>query len=70
MSYQKFGFDSAEICKRASKYIIVAIAVAFATNNIPESQLSLQEIIMISIIAACSFAIVDMYAPSVYYNKA
>ena len=65
----KFGFNTAEMCKRASKYIIVAIAVAFATNNIPESKMNLQEIIMIAIIAACSFAIVDMYAPSVYYNN-
>lgn len=61
----KFGLESNEIFKRTFKYLIVALAVAFAANNIPQYKMELQEVAMISITAACVFAIVDMYAPTV-----
>ena len=66
MTNPRFGFNQTEIVKRAFKYILIAVAVAFAANNIPQNKLSSQEIVMISIVAACMFAIVDLYAPSVY----
>jgi ABC-type Co2+ transport system permease subunit len=69
MNFLKFGFNTQEIFKRALKYIIIALVVAFATYNIPETQLSQQEVIMISITAACTFAIIDMYAPTVYSDN-
>ena len=67
-TFLKFGFDSQEIFKRALKYIIISLVVAFATYNIPETPLTQQEVIMISITAACTFAIIDMYSPTVYNN--
>jgi len=48
----------------------IALVVAFATYIIPETSLQQTEIIMISITAACTFAIIDMYAPTVYSNQA
>jgi hypothetical protein len=39
--------------------------VALASNNIPENKINLNETLIISITAACTFAIVDMYAPTV-----
>jgi len=64
MNY-KFGLDSNEILKRSIKYLIVALIVALAANNIPKNKINTQEAVIISITAACTFAIVDMYAPTV-----
>lgn len=61
----RFGLESKEICKRTIKYLMVALAVAFAANNIPNNKISMQEVVIISITGACVFAIVDMYAPTV-----
>lgn len=65
----KFNFGSKEIFKRMLKYIIIALVIAFATVNIPNTPLHKKEVIMISITASCTFAIIDMYAPSVYSNN-
>ena len=61
------SWERQEIIKRTFKYLIVALAVGFAANNIPaqENKLSLKEVTMIAITAACIFAIVDLYAPTV-----
>lgn len=64
MNY-KFGLDCNEIIKRSFKYLIVALGVAFAANNVPQNKIDIQEVIIISITASCIFAIVDMYAPSI-----
>jgi ABC-type Co2+ transport system permease subunit len=64
MNY-KFDLDYNEIIKRSVKYLIIALVVALASNNIPENKINLNETLIISITAACTFAIVDMYAPTV-----
>ena len=63
--YHKFGLERNEISKRALKYLIISLAVAYAANNIPQNKMNKQEVTMIAITAACMFAIVDMYAPTV-----
>lgn len=67
MNY-KFGLDKREICKRSLKYLIIALVVAFAANNIPRNKIETREVVMIAVTAACIFAIVDMYAPTVSNN--
>ncbi len=60
-----FTFDMGEVIKRAMKYTLEGLAVAVAARYIPKENIEVQEIIMIAITAACVFAILDMYAPSV-----
>jgi hypothetical protein len=58
-------FNFQEIIARAIKYLIEGLAVAVAAYFIPRKKMNLQEIIMIALSAAATFAILDLYAPSV-----
>lgn len=59
------GFNLQEILKRAVKYLIEGAAVAVAAFYIPKNQPKMEEVVMIAITAAATFALLDMYAPSV-----
>ena len=59
------AFDLQEVVKRAVKYLIEGAAVAVAAYYIPKKQMNIEEIVMIAITAAASFALLDMYAPSI-----
>ena len=61
---QKRG-DLQEVLKRAVKYLIEGGSVAFVAWAIPKSKLRFEEIVIISLVAACVFAILDMFAPSI-----
>ena len=61
----KFGFNLQEILKRAVKYLIEGAAVAVAAFYIPKNRMKIEEVVMIAITAAATFALLDMYAPSV-----
>jgi hypothetical protein len=62
-----------EIIRRALKYIIQGITVALAAYYIPYNRstckLNFKEVTMISIVAVVTFAILDMYTPSISANK-
>jgi hypothetical protein len=62
---EKFELDISEVIKRAVKYLLEGAAVALAARYIPSEKIDLKEIAMIAFTAACVFAILDMYAPSV-----
>ena len=59
------AFDIQEIVKRAVKYLIEGGAVAVAAYYIPKKKMNIEEIAMIAVTAAATFAILDMYAPSI-----
>ena len=61
----KSGFNLQEILKRAIKYLIEGAAVAVAAYYIPRRKMGLEEITLIAITAAATFALLDMYAPSI-----
>lgn len=61
----KAQFDLGEVLKRAIKYLIEGICVAIAAYYIPQKQMKIPEIFMLAITAAATFAILDMYAPSI-----
>ena len=60
-----FEVDFSEIVKRSLKYILEGVAVAIAARYIPAYKIDIMEIFMIAFTAACVFAILDLYAPSV-----
>ena len=58
-------FDLKEIGKRAVKYFVEGAMVAIAAFYIPRRKMSWEEVLMIALTAAATFALLDMYAPSV-----
>tara|TARA_B110000211_G_C14092359_1_gene559887 strand:+ start:7799 stop:8089 length:291 start_codon:yes stop_codon:yes gene_type:complete len=65
LSQLRASFDLQEIVKRAVKYLVEGAAVAVAAYYIPQKKMELEEIIMIALTAAATFALLDMYAPSI-----
>ena len=60
-----FGdIDLGEFVKRAMKYIIEGIMVAIAAYAIPNKSLKVDEILLIALVAAATFSILDAYLPS------
>jgi|UniRef100_A0A6C0LWA2 ABC-type branched-subunit amino acid transport system substrate-binding protein len=65
LSELQSAFDLQEVVKRAVKYLIEGGAVAVAAYYIPKKKMNIEEIVMIAITAAATFALLDMYAPSI-----
>lgn len=59
------GLDFNALLARAIKYLVEGLAVAVAAYYIPRKKMNLQEIAMIAVTAALTFAILDMYSPAV-----
>jgi hypothetical protein len=59
------GVDFADLTSRAVKYALEGLAVAVAAYLLPGKGLKLSEIGMIALVALATFAILDIYAPSV-----
>jgi ABC-type Co2+ transport system permease subunit len=58
------GIDFAELIKRAIKYLIEGIVVAIAAFAIPKKQLNIEEVVVIALMAAATFSILDVFIPS------
>ena len=63
--HNSFGIDFQVIIKRIVKYFIEGAAVALAAYYIPGKKPQLSEIVLIAITAAATFALLDVYAPSI-----
>jgi ABC-type Co2+ transport system permease subunit len=57
-------FNITELIKRIIKYLIEGLMVAIAAFAIPKRSLNLEEIALIALTAAATFAILDTYIPS------
>lgn len=57
-------FDAGEIIKRVVKYLVEGLMVAIAAFAIPKKSLNLEEIALLALTAAATFAILDTYIPS------
>ena len=56
--------DLGERVKRAIKYLVEGIMVAIVAYSIPKQRLKLEEVGLIALSAAATFAILDVYVPS------
>jgi len=61
---QQSAFDIAGLVTSLIKYLLEGVVVAIAAYVLP-GKLKWNEILMISLTAAATFAILDIYAPSV-----
>jgi len=58
------GIDMGDIVQRVIKYALEGLAVVIAAYVLP-GKLKLSEIAMLGLVAMATFAILDVYAPSV-----
>ena len=58
------NIDLTEFLKRLIKYMIEGFIVALAAFAIPRQTLNLEEIFLISAVAAMTFSILDVFIPS------
>jgi len=54
-----------EVLKRLVKYLIEGFVVGFAVFMIPKKKVSIEDCLWIGFIAAMTFSILDMFAPSI-----
>lgn len=54
-----------ELLTRVVKYLVEGLMVAVAAYVIPQKKLDLNEVIMIALTAAATFALLDMFAPAI-----
>lgn len=57
--------DINEVIKRILKYLIEGIFVAIAAYTIPKQKLILEEVLVIGLMGACTFAVLDVFVPAV-----
>ena len=60
-----FSFDATEFLVRLSKYLLEGIVVAVACYFFPDTNLSWDRIFLIALTAACTFSLLDFFAPSI-----
>ena len=59
------GVDMGDLVTRVIKYVLEGLAVAIAAYVIPGKTMRWNEVAMIALTATATFAILDIYAPSV-----
>lgn len=52
-----------ELFKRAIKYIVEGIIVAIAAYVIPKQRLNVEEVVVVALVAASTFAVLDTFIP-------
>lgn len=63
-----FNVDFKELLKRALKYLLEGLSVAFVAYYFTRGKLDTKEIIMLGITAAFVFAILDTFAPTISFG--
>ena len=56
--------DFQELVKRVVKYLVEGIVVAIVAFSVPKKQLNIEEIIVIALVAAATFSILDVFVPA------
>jgi ABC-type Co2+ transport system permease subunit len=63
------SFDINEIITRLVKYLVEGLAVGLAAQLIArKGSLKVEEVVLLGLVAAAVFAILDLFAPSVGYT--
>lgn len=61
----EIAFDGSEIMVRFFKYCFEGAVTAIAAYFIPGRKLNPEEILIIALVAAATFAVLDLFAPSI-----
>jgi hypothetical protein len=65
MHSEAINIDFRELVSRILKYIFEGLIVAVAAYLIPGKKLAFEEIVTIGVIAAATFSVLDLFAPSI-----
>ena len=65
MNTNALKVNSMEVIKRFFRYLAEGLMVAIAAYVFPKKKMQPDEIIMIAAVASATFAILDMYAPTI-----
>jgi hypothetical protein len=57
-------FDIGALITKLVKYLIEGIVIAVAAYSIPKKQIRVDEVALIALCGACTFIILDSYAPA------
>jgi len=57
--------DFPELIKRIVKYLVLGLMVSIVAIVIPKKSLNLEEIVLLALAAASTFAVLDVFLPSV-----
>lgn len=57
-------FNTNELIKRIIKYLVEGLIISIAAYAIPKKSLNMEEIALLALTAAATFAILDTYIPS------
>lgn len=60
-----YSFDFQEMLTRLVKYLIEGLAVAIVAYLLPANKLSGYDIVLLALVAASVFSILDLLAPSI-----
>ena len=60
-----YTLDSQEMFKRVVKYIMEGLVVGLVCFILPSKSLKAEEALMIALVAAAMFAVLDLLAPSI-----
>jgi len=60
-----YSFDFNELIKRIIKYLVMGLVIAIISLLVPRKALNLEEIVVISLTGAASFAVLDTFVPSI-----
>ena len=58
------NLNTRELCKRVIKYVLEGLMVAFAALVLPQKSLKMEDVLGLALVAAATFAILDMLAPN------
>ena len=58
-------FDIGSLITRLIKYLVEGIVIAIAAYSIPKKQIRVDEVALIALVGACTFIILDAYAPQI-----
>lgn len=60
-----YRVSTREVLKRLVKYLIEGIVVALAAFAIPYKKISVEEALWLAFVAAMTFSVLDLFAPSI-----
>jgi len=60
-----YAFDFHETVSRILKYLLEGLIVSTVAFAMPGKKLEVMEVVMLGIVAAAAFALLDMFSPSV-----
>lgn len=61
---RSFSIDMTEVLTRFLKYAMEGVVVALAAYAIPSITLDMNEVVGISLVAMCTFSILDFFVPT------